>query len=290
MAFLWEENTNGYGAAGYRGEVSHLILPEQYEERPVNAVEKSAFARRSDLIYVSLPGTVERIARFAFYDCPNLSKIVLTDHVLDVYDGAFRRCPRLLEAEVTIRQGRFTILRDLLTEIDHTLCLYLHLPRGDARLIFPDYLQEYQEDTWARAIHMNIEGAGFAYRECISRSSLDFRAYDASFSRIRRINPSLAAQIAMERLLFPYALEPAAEAQYTSFLRDPHPQEALREAIARRREDWIRLLLQRNLLSPAVLREGITYAREQGETALVSLLMQAVRSTEPTKRNRLTLT
>ena len=139
-------------------------------------------------------------------------------------------------------------------------------------LHFPDYLVDFEEDTHARVLHTRIEGAGFAYRECVSRKGIDLRAYDGTFPRVKDTEPVMAVQIALDRLCFPCSLEGSAEEHYRAFLREK-AEEAVKQAVSCRREEWLRLLLEQDLMSPSAREAGLRLARDAGAVGFVSLLM-----------------
>lgn len=92
-----------------------------------------------------------------------------------------------------------------------------------AALTFPSYADNYQEDTMARAIHEHIEGAGYATRQLVTRTGIDFQGYDRQFPRFTYDEPASAVNAAFGRLMHPYRLEPSFRAQYEDYLRAQSP-------------------------------------------------------------------
>ena len=92
-----------------------------------------------------------------------------------------------------------------------------------AALTFPSYADNYQEDTMARAIHEHIEGAGYATRQLVTRTGIDFQGYDRQFQRFTYDEPASAVNAAFGRLMHPYRLEPSFRAQYEDYLRAQSP-------------------------------------------------------------------
>lgn len=105
----------------------------------------------------------------------------------------------------------------------------LFLSRADDRyyataaLTFPSYADNYQEDTMARAIHEHIEGAGYATRQLVTRTGIDFQGYDRQFPRFTYDEPASAVNAAFGRLMHPYRLESSFRAQYEDYLRAQSP-------------------------------------------------------------------
>ena len=261
---------------GYDGETTYLQVPDRIDGLPVRRIAPWAFANRAGLIYVSLPDTLVSLGRFAFYSCRNLKKAVLADSVTEYGDGVFRQCRSLSDLELRLTEGHYGILREILSDTDSTFRFFLRLPDGEACLTFPDYLAEYEEDTRARQMHYHIEGIGFSYRECVSRSGIDFRGYDNLFARVHASERHLAAQIAMDRLLYPCSLTEEAAGRYKSFLRE-NAGAVLCQAIETGKPDWLRLLTQQKLAAPEALETAIRFASEKKEPEYVSLLMRAAK-------------
>lgn len=92
-----------------------------------------------------------------------------------------------------------------------------------AALTFPSYADNYQEDTMARAIHEHIEGAGYATRQLVTRTGIDFQGYDRQFPRFTYDEPASAVNAAFGRLMHPYRLESSFRAQYEDYLRAQSP-------------------------------------------------------------------
>ena len=168
------------------------------------------------------------------------------------------------------------MLRDLLGDSDQLIRFTLVFPDGSAKLTFPDYLTEYHEDTRARAIHIHIEGAGFSYRETVSRTGIDFRGYDRLFERIRYQEAGPAVQTSLDRLCYPYALETPEEEQYQQFLKE-NAEDTVREVIRQKERTWLAFLLEHDLLNPDAVQTGVRLASKENEPELVAMLMAAAR-------------
>ena len=272
MAFLYETINNEVTITGYEGTVRHLQIPDCIDHFPVRAVAKSAFSRRKDLLYVRLPGTLRSLGLFAFYACTGLKRLSLYDSIADYYDGAFRQCTALEEIEIELYNERYSILRDLLAESDRTMRFFLHLPDGDARLLFPDYVLDFTEDTFARAFHSSIVGTGFTYRECVNKNGISFREYDRMFDRLAAVNVKLAAETALERLSYPYSLSEQARESYAAYIRE-NDGAAVKLAVDHDRTDWLEELLKDRLLSNEAASEAAEYASAAGKTMMVSMLL-----------------
>lgn len=255
-----ERNRTFASVTGYDGPVRTLFVPaETADHIPVEEIAGRAFASRADLEELILPESIRCIRSFAFHNCAHLHYVKLSDSVVDYYDGALRQCPELQDIELTLHKpGHFRLLKELVGDSDAMLPLTIHFPvdpehpradehfllpgitvdsdatplvqsRADglyyatAALTFPSYADNYQEDTMARAIHEHIEGAGYATRQLVTRTGVDFQGYDRQFPRFTYDEPASAVNAAFGRLMHPYRLEPSFRAQYEDYLRAQSP-------------------------------------------------------------------
>lgn len=74
----------------YREEVTTLVLPEG-----LTNVGDLAFFEFKYLEVIQLPGTVERVGRYAFAHCENVRMLTLSPVLREVEDGAFSDCWKL---------------------------------------------------------------------------------------------------------------------------------------------------------------------------------------------------
>lgn len=108
---------------------------------------------------------------------------------------------------------------------------------SDFQLVFPDYVNIAMENTMARKIQFDIQGAGYSYRETVSWRGINFYEYDRLFTKaVTEYNnakmlkdshegadsaghniPS-AAEIAVSRLYYPVELSDASAEKYRDFL------------------------------------------------------------------------
>ena len=155
---------------------------------------------------------------FAFHNCPQLEEISLHDGIRDFHNGVVRQDRKLRRIRLSVHEGNYTVMRDILSDTDAKLQFSLQLPDGEARLLFPGYDYAFNENTMARTIQFSISGSGMVYRECVRRKGIGFREYDRLFSRVIPDDPHAAAEIAADRLLFPYDLAEVHARAYEEYL------------------------------------------------------------------------
>ena len=278
MALIFETRENRHGPyieiTGYEGWVTALKIPSEIQGLPVRSIGRHAFDGRKDLREIHLPDSVRSLGSFCFYNTRSLEYLALTDSVEDYYDGAIRQCTGLREIRIDFgRKDNFSILKSMLGDNEKMLRFCLALPEGDLRLTFPPYYDSYKEDTMARAIHHSLNGAGFSYRECVMRRSIDFRTYDRCFSRVIYDNYEAAIEIALDRLMYPVQLSDQAALVYERYLRETADQ-VLPFLLEGRDEERIRFLLERKMVPKEELPEAIKIASQGKQAGICALLME----------------
>ncbi|SEM60218.1 Leucine rich repeat-containing protein [Butyrivibrio sp. ob235] len=303
MNYKFEETTDEKNGKyliikGCEDSCRQLVIPESDSNLvPVRIIGNHAFSSRDDLVEVAIPNSVHTILGFAFHNCGNLKKISLTDSVTEYLDGGTRQCESLEEIEVFLENGNNYIIRRILEDNDRRLTFRMHMPDGEALLVFPGFNYDFVENTMARTIQFAIEGTGYAYRECVKSDQIGFREYDNLFSKVSADDKGTAEMIAMARILAPYELSEDARIAYEKWLLE-HALKSLTIAVDNEGtvskgkagtntganigtfDDYLRdtqehtaFYLERKLITKADARKLAHIAADRGITAIVSMLM-----------------
>ncbi|MEE1114731.1 MAG: leucine-rich repeat domain-containing protein [Eubacterium sp.] len=287
MAFLFEKRENSVQITGFDGEVTYLNIPEEVDGLPVTSVAGHAFSGRQDIREIVVPETVTELRSFAFYDCRNLRKLTLSDSVVDYYDGVIRECIALKEIDLTIRAGKYQILKDLTGDSPEEMHFRITVCGSDNSgnsgsthedghvvfLTFPSYHNEDREDTHARAIHPKIVGAGYHYRQCMNRQGIFFREYDRIFSKAETDGIRTASQIAFDRLRSPVELTEDAKVMYADYL---HEKAAviLDDLIEENDRDLLEYLLYDAYPDLETVQTALKLASRRKRTEICGMLME----------------
>ena len=213
---LYETAADGtLSVAGVQAPEAELVIPGTQDGKPVRRILKNALRELSGVRSIRIAEEVTEIGDFACYASPELIRVSLSETLTELGDGVFRGCEGVHYAAP---QGNFYALRALLTEPEPAFRCELKLSDGEAELYFPSFQNEFDEDTMARAIHPRIEGCGYAFRECVTRRSIDFYQYDRQFARAAAAEREPACRIAMGRLRYPYRLSEARREEYRAYL------------------------------------------------------------------------
>ena len=167
-----------------------------------------------------MPDTIEKIGRYAFYNCRNLKRLKFSTDIRDIGAGAFTGCHQIEKMDVTVVPEKRSCFRELLIEIGEEQEVMYHCPDGDAKLIFPEYFEEAVENTPARILVTKTHGSGMWYRNCIVKNELQFDQYDKRFAwAVENEQEEVVVALAFARLLYPYRLAEDAKEQYEGYLK-----------------------------------------------------------------------
>ena len=90
------EDLNGYAVLGIGScKDTEIVIPSEYNGKPVVAILSSAFYQNQTITSVTLPESIRSIGQWAFAYCKNLVKIVLPEGVKAIDDYAFLECEKL---------------------------------------------------------------------------------------------------------------------------------------------------------------------------------------------------
>ena len=271
-----------------------LRVPASLNDLPVRVIASHAFEKNEVIEQVILPESVHAIGTFAFYGCRNLREISLTDHAESWGTGAIYFCGSLSKIRLRVSRKRYSILRDILADTDQGLYVEItgNLSGQDhetssisglreeqtetAMLYFPSYTHGFDEDTYARAFHTWIEGCGFAYRETVTRTGIDFREYDLLFDRAMADGVGgvqVAAGTSLARMMFPVNMRPSARSKYENYLA-ANGDEILQRLVGAHDRERAMFLLDMGFVSPDAAGKAVLTAADQQDAELVGMLMR----------------
>ena len=191
---------------------------------------------------------------------------------MEIGGGAFTGC-RLEAVEIHFFQGEKSCLRSIVDEIRFAVRARLFYEGEEARVLFPEHYEEAVENTPARLLVTHHHGAGGYYRQCFYDRELDYKKYDELLYRTRAEEElGTAVELVMNRLCYPYRLEPAAKDRYKTFL-----QECLKEAAGilaeQENQDGLVLLEREGLWTLEALETAMERAAQSKKTEVLRLLM-----------------
>lgn len=132
----------GCEITGYNGSEKSIVIPSEFDGKPVIAIGDDVFSGNEEVSSVSIPDTVQSIGQNAFNNCSSLTSIDLGDSIKYLGDSCFNNC-------------------NLLTSID----IPASLTASDARVGAPFSDYSYPSSCYSLRT-ATIEGGG----ECIPNS------------------------------------------------------------------------------------------------------------------------
>lgn len=230
----------------------------------------------SGLEDLRLPENLTRVEDYAFFNCGKLKKLRLGDGVRHWGGGALMNCRQLDTFHLTCAGREGELLAYFADELPRELDVTLHWAGGaTARLIFPEYVEVYEENCPAHHFDYNIYGAGYGYHHCFYQKKLSIKAYDELWRPMLAMehDADCALRLAWWRLRYPLELTEQAEANYLAYLQ-ANALSAARWLLAERDTAGLRFLLERTEWTRETLAEACALAREQSTPEALALLLE----------------
>lgn len=224
---------------------------------------------------LTLPRQLASVGDYAFFSCRALQALHLHDGVTHWGGGVLMNCrslDRILLTRVESAQGES--LAYFADEMSRELDVSLFGTDGsETRLIFPEYVEDFEENGPAHHFDYTIYGAGHPYHHVFRGKTLHLTDYDALWERFLSAvhEDSAALRLAWYRLRYPRELSVWARAQYEAYLR-AHVDESLRLALEQRDIAGLRQLL--DLLDGTPLAAALAFAREEHMTEATAILLE----------------
>ena len=144
----------------------HFIIPATYNGLPVKEIGEAAFYKKSDIIQVVLPDSIEKIGNSAFYQCPALKEITFGENLLTIGDSAFYDCDGIKKI----------VIPDSVTSIGNSAFSYCSSLKvvtiGNGTKSIGDYAFQCTELTSITIPDSVIYVGDCAFRECDSITSV----------------------------------------------------------------------------------------------------------------------
>lgn len=226
---------------------------------------------------LTLPRYLERVGDYALLNCDGLERLWLWDDVRFWGGGALMNCRRLHAFHLTrTGEDQGESLAYFADELSRELDVTVITAAGEtARLLFPDYLEVYEENCPAHHFDYNIYGAGYPYHHCFRQKKLSFKDYDGLWKGYLAMEheDASAVRLAFWRVRYPVELSEAAEKAYLTYLQS-RAAEAVDWLLEEKDMVGLSFLLERTALSWETLAAACQRAREAGAAEAVALLLE----------------
>ena len=294
------------------GETSgkKAVLPEELFGLPVTALAHHALAanrpappgeevlvtcgaaqdgNNASLQELTLPASLRRVGDYAFLNCAKLKTLRFTDNI-DFWGGScFMNCRELDTFFLTRRKDRQgESLAYIADELSRELDVTIHLPGGEtARLIFPEYIELYEENCPAHHFDYSIFGAGYPYHHCFREKKLQLLNYDLLWPGYLAIehNDATARRMAFLRLRCPVELTEQCAAEYRNYLA-ANAGKMLCDLLEAGDVRGVAFLLQTVEVGREALTAACALARTLGASEALAALLEETHKRFPAARRK----
>ena len=176
----------------------------------------------SDLESLILPDSVLEIKDFAFYNCRKLQKLQIGRETRRIGSDVFMNCSSLRTIEIRCgveeASGVAMILQQISTEI--VIHFMGSMQGSEAKLLYPEYSESYDEIAPAHIFGRNITGEGFRARQLLEDGVVQLERYDGILDKVAVEESGLTiGRLALLRLLYPVALRQDKQIEYERQIR-----------------------------------------------------------------------
>lgn len=98
--YTYNEYDNHVTILTYNGFDNIVIIPEHIKNKPVYAIDDSAFYGNRYLEKVVIPNSVIRIGHQSFIGCGKLQEVTLPKNIIDLGEWSFKGCTNLKKINV----------------------------------------------------------------------------------------------------------------------------------------------------------------------------------------------
>lgn len=230
-----------------------------------------------ELRELTLPETVTRIGDYAFLNCRALEKLDFHDPIQFWGGGTTINCPNLSRFHITWGQEPGESLCYLADIMSRELDVTIDSPEGRLRLVFPEYVELYEENCPARIFDYNIQGAGYPYHHCFRGKKLNLQEYDSLWQGFLSMEyeKQTALRLAWYRLRYPVELGEKAAPLYRAYLQS-HIEETLNYLLEEGTASDIAAILRWAEPTREQLSAVSAKAREKGAAEVLAVLLETM--------------
>lgn len=285
LRLAWEAGTRGIKISRVMAPGREAVLPEELEGLPVTELGDRAFAPgpgeepQRELKALTLPESLEWVGDYAFYGCTGLERVRLWAGTEEWGSGCLMNCRSLCRLEIFGARDGGGALAYFAGELSGELeAAVLVDGQTVLRLVFPEYIESYENNDPAHHFDFHLYGPGFPYHSAFRKKRLDLGLYDGAWEETlrREHDPGCILRLAWCRLRYPEGLSPRAAAQYEAYLA-PRTGEALSWLVRERDAGGLAWTLERFRPERESVAEAAALARDRGATEAMALLLEAGR-------------
>lgn len=213
--------------------------------------------------YAELPAHIRVINNAAFYNCRMLRKISIGCEMSSIGSDVFVNCTSLTNIEMRCSAGSITGLKNLLSRLSTEIEVeFVNSKYTEARLLYPEYYESYDEIAPAHIFGRNIEGEGFRARQYINDGIVDYQKYDTIFEKAcAEENVETLIKMSLDRVLYPYNLSDERKKRYTEYLSETSDS-VMKLLVNHKDMKSVELLDSMGVLNHSFIQAGIKYSSD----------------------------
>jgi len=238
---------------------------------------------------LTLPGPLKQVMSYALMSCDSLRILRLHDGIKSWHNGSLMNCHKLNTFHITrVSQEQGETLEYLNHMISQELDVTVTETDGQiSRLLFPEYIEFFEENWAARNFDINIEGGGYPYHHCFRNKQIQMAEYDGLWRKFlsREHDPFCALRIAWWRLRYPIGLSIAAKQDYIEHLQK-NAAEAVRWLLEEKDNSGLLFLLETVKTDKDTIAEACAIARERRQAEALAILLEEQHKRFPAGANK----
>ena len=257
--------------------LAHGAAPAEGEEVRIFGGAESEDWDNRNITALTLPRYLKITGDYAFMNLRSMEILRFSDGLQTFGSASFMNCRLFSRVELTrVNHEQGPALAGLVHSLAQELDVTIYRTDGAAyRLIFPEYFENYTENSPAHHFELKIVGGGYAYHGVFRNKTLVLSDYDALWRDYiaAEHDEESALRLAFYRLRYPAELSDRAREQYAAFLRH-NLQEALSFALRERDAHGLGLLLGLGPITAENLDAALNESRALRFTEASALLLE----------------
>lgn len=239
----------------------HGVKETTYSDQEFN----TAFFQRiagSVLEILYLPDQITEIQDFAFYNCRQLRRLQVGKETKKIGSDIFMNCKSLQTIEIRCGVGDSSGAAAMLQQLSSAIVVHFlgNTQGAEAKLLYPEYTESYDEIAPAHIFGRNITGEGFRARQLFDGGVVQLERYDGMLDKLAaEENEQTVGRLSLFRLLYPVALRKERQEEYERQLRC-NAFATAKYFIDMREPEVLQQMCERRYLQGRDLDEAIQYS------------------------------
>lgn len=174
------------------------------------------------LEFLDLPDQITEIQDFAFYNCRQLRRLQVGKETKRIGSDIFMNCQSLQTIEVRCGVRESSGVAAMLQQFSSEIVVHFlgNTQGAEVKLLYPEYMESYDEIAPAHIFGRHITGEGFRARQLFDGGVVQMERYDAMLDKLAaEENGQTVGRLSLFRLLYPEALRKEKQEEYERQLR-----------------------------------------------------------------------